>query len=69
MSTKSELHKLSDIILKKYSCSFLDPCQLNNGGCAHTCVVEKNKNGTPIARCPCPGGYYLRSDGNTCVGQ
>ncbi|XP_037938996.1 fibrillin-2 [Teleopsis dalmanni] len=39
-------------------CVEIDECQINNGGCSHTCV-----KGTG---CTCPNNSYLLTDGKTC---
>ncbi|CAB4028677.1 low-density lipo receptor-related 2 [Paramuricea clavata] len=43
-----------------------DPCAKNV--CDHSCEVIRNRNGTSTGKCRCRSGYYLRTDGKTCVG-
>merc|ERR1711962_1840309 len=40
----------------------MDPCQTNNGGCAHTCTA---RNG--LAVCSCNKGYQLGKGGRKCI--
>ena len=41
-------------------------CDLRNGGCEHTCIVDSNDN---LDRtCDCITGYELLKDGTSCSG-
>lgn len=42
----------------------VDECEINNGGCEHTCT---NQPGS--FTCHCPTGLQLSSNGKTCVGK
>jgi len=48
-----DVHRLADI----------DPCARNNGGCQYKCIGVGDR-----ARCECPRGQELASDGRSCVG-
>ncbi|XP_014665861.1 PREDICTED: signal peptide, CUB and EGF-like domain-containing protein 3, partial [Priapulus caudatus] len=39
----------------------LDPCRINNGGCAHMCQSQKGK-----IMCSCRTGYHLAKDEKRC---
>lgn len=41
------------------------PCEINNGGCSHLCLI--NINGT--FTCDCPHVMRLSKDNKTCVGK
>jgi hypothetical protein len=45
------------------SCSDLNPCDYNNGGCDQFCA--KGPRAQPV--CSCSNGYALQSDGTTCL--
>ena len=54
------------IFLKQKLClSYLgiNACDLNNGGCQHTCI----STGSGTRRCSCRAGFRLLSDGRTCL--
>ena len=53
---------MDKISLKFYSGT--NPCQVNNGGCTHLCLLSSvNASGY---RCVCPDGYILNEDTRTC---
>ena len=37
------------------------PCQLNNGGCSHLCLLSSNGS-----ECTCPANLVLKEDGKNC---
>lgn len=44
-----------------------NPCQVNNGGCQHFCLLSHADNAQGISfRCKCKIGYSLRRDLKTC---
>ncbi|XP_064480867.1 low-density lipoprotein receptor-related protein 6-like isoform X2 [Ornithodoros turicata] len=40
------------------------PCEYNNGGCSHLCLMSSEK---PFYTCACPTGVRLLKDGRTCA--
>merc|ERR1712240_825014 len=40
------------------------PCDQNNGGCSHLCLMSPRASGYA---CACPTGVRLRDDGRTCA--
>ena len=50
--------KNNDILLD------VNECETSNGGCAHTC---HNTIGTYY--CACNSGYYVSSNGHSCLGK
>ena len=47
-----------------HSCTDINECSTNNGGCAHSCV---NTQGS--FTCSCRSGFQLASDGRGCDGK
>ena len=39
----------------------INPCQKNNGGCSHLCLLKPNG-----FACACPTGIALKEDNKTC---
>lgn len=48
-----------------------DTCDVNNGGCEHTCtMVPDEEVGTNVIECSCREGFYLDSaEGKKCSGE
>ncbi|XP_054246287.1 low-density lipoprotein receptor-related protein 5 [Indicator indicator] len=42
---------------------FHTPCEENNGGCSHLCLLSPRE---PFYSCACPTGVQLEDDGRTC---
>ena len=42
----------------------VNECEISNGGCQHQC---RNTNGSYL--CQCKGGFFLDSNGKTCIGK
>ncbi|XP_054717262.1 low-density lipoprotein receptor-related protein 6-like [Uloborus diversus] len=42
------------------------PCDKNNGGCSHLCLLSAYK---PFYSCACPTGVRLKNDGKTCENE
>ncbi|KAJ8299116.1 hypothetical protein KUTeg_023176 [Tegillarca granosa] len=40
------------------------PCNLNNGGCSHLCLLSPM---SPYFKCACPTGVKMRDDNKTCA--
>ncbi|XP_078347608.1 low-density lipoprotein receptor-related protein 4-like [Oculina patagonica] len=47
--------------LSAYSIPGNHPCQSNNGGCSHLCLISSNES-----ECVCPNHLTLQEDGKTC---
>ncbi len=47
-----------------YTCTDINECSVNNGGCEHTCT---NSEGN--FSCSCNSGYELDSNGFNCSGK
>ncbi|CAB3993051.1 matrilin-2-like isoform X1 [Paramuricea clavata] len=59
------LHFLLQLLEENILIFLDDPCAKNV--CDHSCEVVRNRNGTSTGKCRCRSGYYLRTDGKTCV--
>lgn len=47
-----------------------ESCELNNGGCDHSCVTAKDETGYERIECSCYAGFTLNeADGRTCQGK
>ena len=45
-----------------------NPCQYNNGGCSHLCLIAPGPNGKGVAKsCECPDDFILAPDKRTCM--
>lgn len=38
------------------------PCQNNNGGCEHLCIIDYNNENLAVAKCICRDGYKMGAD-------
>ena len=48
-----------------YYFSAPNPCEINNGGCTHLCLLSStNSSGYS---CTCADGFYLDTDQRTCI--
>ena len=67
VTSQSELSSHLGVCSKSMILSFTinaDECQVNNGGCAHTCIDTAQS-----FECSCNNGYTLGSDGRSCLGK
>ena len=44
-----------------------NPCELNNGGCSHLCLLSSTSDSR--YSCACNDNVVLSSDGRTCIGN
>lgn len=44
-----------------------NPCQNNNGGCSHLCLLSSSN--TEGYTCACPDGSYLATNQKVCIGK
>ena len=47
-----------------YTCTDINECATNNGGCAQICT-----NTVSSYYCSCGAGYMMGGDGHTCSGE
>ena len=45
-----------------------NPCELNNGGCSHLCLLSSTSDSRYSCAC-CNDNMVLSSDGRTCIGN
>ena len=44
-----------------------NPCQYNNGGCSHLCLIGPNNFKGVKMTCACPDNFVLAPDRRTCI--
>ena len=45
-----------------------NPCQYNNGGCSHLCLIAPGPNNRGVSKsCACPDDFVLAPDKRTCM--
>ena len=45
-----------------------NPCQYNNGGCSHLCLIAPGPNNRGVSKsCACPDDFILAPDKRTCM--
>ena len=47
--------------------SYDNPCEVDNGGCSHLCLIGPNNFDGVIATCACPDDFILEPDGKNCI--
>ena len=48
--------------------SYDNPCQFNNGGCSHLCLIAPGPNNVGVSSsCKCPDDFILAPDKRTCM--
>uniref|UniRef100_A0A915LCH3 Vitellogenin receptor n=1 Tax=Romanomermis culicivorax TaxID=13658 RepID=A0A915LCH3_ROMCU len=70
-------HKSTQLTTQDSQCTdkqIINPCEVNNGGCSHLCIITKREgfslfNTVPsvMARCVCNIGFILGQDGRQCT--
>lgn len=47
-----------------FECAIFDPCEINRGGCSHTCTIDPLNSSNPI--CKCPENQIILEDNKSC---
>ena len=47
--------------------SYDNPCEYDNGGCSHLCLIKSQPNGGVAPSCACPDDFILEANGKQCA--